>query len=183
MEWTSVALVARGHGRRQVDTDDAAARRLGPGRAASPRGPRRPGLACVSIPPCCRTPVRVSTSVCVNAARPELARSRASAQPRPASKRPHVCASGVAASSVSTWQRPRAVACWPHATKATLVRSMGAHQPHNDTGEFVRRGFFEFPKQCNRKDRVTVRNPRTKSLRSQPQVCASVNENSESDCE
>ena len=46
-----------------------------------------------------------------------------------------------AASSVSTWRRP-----WPRATKATLVRSMGAHQPRNDTGEFVRRGFFEFPK-------------------------------------
>ena len=69
---------------------------VGPGRAASPRGPRRPGLACVSIPPCCRTPVRVSTSVCVNAARPELARLRASAQPRPASNRPRV-GSGVAA--------------------------------------------------------------------------------------
>ena len=66
--------------------------------------------------------------------------------PRPAAKRPRV-GSGVArsrraaASSVSTWRRP-----WPRATKATLVRSMGAHQPRNDTGEFVRRGFLEFPK-------------------------------------
>ena len=45
------------------------------------------------------------------------------------------------ASTVSTWRR-----LWPHATTATPVRSMGAHQPHDKTGIIVRHGFFEFPK-------------------------------------
>ena len=45
------------------------------------------------------------------------------------------------ASTVSTWRR-----LWPHTNTATLVRSMGAHQPHDKTGTIVRHGFFEFPK-------------------------------------
>ena len=59
-----------------------------PVRAVSLRGLCRFGLTCVSTPPCCRIPVRVSTPLRTNAARPVLVRSCASTRPRPASETP-----------------------------------------------------------------------------------------------